>query len=243
MFRPVVIAAAVLALLGGCSKQDSASTPAAANNAAAPAAPSAPAAPQNEIFTTAPAPAPARNVGKVVQLQNGGGYTYAEVETGTGQKVWIAGSQIDVKPGSEVQWGNFSVMRNFEAKSLGRSFPEILFVDRWGPVGQQVTATAPHGSFPNPQAAGAAAAPGAGAAPAMSAGGTVKSVTNAGGYSYVEVDQGNGQTVWVAATETPMKKGDKVRWEGGSTMSNFTARSLNRTFDSIIFAQSIAVAN
>jgi hypothetical protein len=250
VFRPVVIAAAALALLAGCSKQDSASTPAAAPQSAAPAANAPPAAaptaaaPQagNEIFSTAPAPAPAANVGKVLQSQNGGGYTYAEVETAAGQKVWIAGSQIEVKPGSEVQWGNFSVMRNFEAKSLGRSFPEILFVDRWGPVGRQVTATAPHGNFPNPQAAGAAASPGA-AAPGTSAGGTVKSVANAGGYSYIEVDQGNGQTVWVAATETPMKKGDKVRWEGGSTMRNFTAKSLNRTFESIIFAQSVAVTN
>ena len=249
MFRPLVIAAAVLALLAGCSKQSSessapapAGTPAAVSTAAAPAAPAAQAAPApqgNEIFSTAPAPAqqaPARNVGKVLQSQNGGGYTYAEVQTSAGQKVWIAGSQIDVKPGAEVQWGNFSVMRNFEAKSLGRSFPEILFVDRWGPVGQTVTATAPHGSFPNPQAAAAAPAAGGG-----QAAGTVKSVTNAGGYSYIEVDQGGGSTVWVAATETPMKKGDKVQWEGGSEMRNFTAKSLGRTFEKIIFAQSVAV--
>jgi len=256
VFRPLVIAAAVMGLLAGCSKQSSESAaPATAGNAAAvstagapaapvaPAAPSAPAAPAaqapqgNEIFSTAPAPAqqaPARNVGKVLQLQNGGGYSYAEVQTAAGQKVWIAGSQIDVKPGAEVQWGNFSVMRNFEAKSLGRTFPEILFVDRWGPVGQTVTATAPHGSFPNPQAAAAAAGGG-------QATGTVKSVTNAGGYSYIEVDQGGGATVWVAATETPMKKGDKVQWEGGSEMRNFTAKSLGRTFEKIIFAQSIAV--
>ena len=81
-------------------------------------------APESETqadASPAPAPAqqaPARNVGKVLQSQNGGGYTYAEVQTAAGQKVWIAGSQIDVKPGAEVQWGNFSVMRNFEAKSL-----------------------------------------------------------------------------------------------------------------------------
>jgi hypothetical protein len=237
VFRPLAIAAAVLALLGACSQKESASAPAAP---ATPTAQSAPAQSASDIFSTGPAPAaqaPAGNAGKVLQTKNGGGYTYAEVQTAAGQKVWIAGSQIDVKPGTEVQWGNYALMRNFEAKSLGRSFPEILFVDQWGPVGAAPTATAAHGSFPSPQAAGGAAAPG------TSAGGTVKSVTHAGGYSYIEVDQGNGSTVWVAANETPMKKGDKVRWEGGSTMRNFTARSLGRTFESIIFAQSVAVTN
>lgn len=234
MFRSVLIAAAALAVLGGCGKKESDAASAAAP-AAAPV--TAAQAPSNAIFSAAPAQqAPARNIGKVLQAQDGGGYTYAEVQTAAGQKVWIAGSQIDARPGTEVQWGNFAVMRNFEARSIGKSFPEILFVDRWGPVGQAAKAVAPHGTFPQPQAAAAAGAAAAGSG----AGGTVRSVTNAGGYSYIEVDQG-GQTVWVAATETPMKKGDKVEWQGGSQMSNFTARSLNRTFEKIIFAQSVAV--
>jgi hypothetical protein len=239
VLRSLVIAAAALAALGGCSQQDSgAAAPKAAAIAGAPAAAAAPqaaAAPSNEIFSTAAAQqAPARNEGKVLQSLNGGGYTYAEVQTASGQKVWIAGSQIDVKPGTEVQWGNHAVMRDFEAKSLGRKFPEILFVDRWGPSGQVAKAVAPHGNFPAPAAAGTTES-------GPSAGGTVKSVTHAGGYSYIEVDQG-GKTVWVAATETPMKKGDKVQWQGASEMRNFTARSLGRTFDQIIFAQSVAVA-
>jgi hypothetical protein len=242
VFRSLVIAAAALAVLGGCSQQDSgaAAAPkatAVAGGPAAAVAPQAATAPANEIFSTAAAPAqqaPARNEGKVLQSLNGGGYTYAEVQTASGQKVWIAGSQIDVKPGTEVQWGNHAVMRDFEAKSLGRKFPEILFVDRWGPTGQVAKAVAPHGNFPAPAAAGTTES-------GPSAGGTVKSVTHAGGYSYIEVDQG-GKTVWVAATETPMKNGDKVQWQGASEMRNFTARSLGRTFEQIIFAQSVAVA-
>lgn len=242
MFRPLVIAVAALVVLGGCARKESdaaAANPHAVNTAAAGAAGASPerkAGQPNDIFSAAPVQAqqaPARNIGKVVQSQNGGGYTYAEVETAAGQKVWIAGSQIDAKPGTQVQWGNFALMRNFEAKSLGgRTFPEILFVDRWGPVGQAAKAVAPHGSFPSPQAAEAGAGP--------AAGGTVRSVTNAGGYSYIEVEQG-GQTVWVAATETPVKKGDKVEWQGASQMSNFTARSIGRTFDKILFVQSVAV--
>ncbi|GAB3769453.1 hypothetical protein GCM10028796_34540 [Ramlibacter monticola] len=245
--------------------------PAEAPAAAAAPAPTAPAAPVAEKTAAAPAPAapaakgqsvdifggssgpagapsPSHNRGKVLELANGGGYTYAQVQMASGQKVWIAGSQIDVKPGAEVEWGNYGLMRDFQAKSLGRTFQEILFVDRWAPVGQAAVAVAPHGKFPNGQPALSAdemAAAAAGAGPAAagdpSARGTVKTVTNAGGYSYIEVDQGGGKTVWVAAMETPMKAGDKVQWSGGTQMSNFTAKSLNRTFDKIIFAQAVSI--
>lgn len=281
MFRPLVIVAAVLVLLGGCSRPGAptaaAAAPAAGPVTEAPAAPAAQApvavhtlAPAEPVAqkTVAPAaeakvqsvdilggnaapaaaPAPSANRGKVVQTAEGGGYTYAEVQTPSGQKVWIAGSHIAVKPGTEVEWGNYGLMRDFHAKSLNRTFPEILFVDSWAPAGQARVAVAPHGSFPNGAPAASAdqmAAQAAGAAPAAaadpSARGTVKTVTNAAGYSYIEVDQGGGKTVWVAAMETPMKAGDKVQWQGGTQMSNFTARSLGRTFDKIIFAQAVSV--
>ncbi|HET8749005.1 MAG TPA: hypothetical protein VFM98_25660 [Ramlibacter sp.] len=195
------------------------------------------------------APGASHNRGKVLQALEGGGYTYAEVQMASGKKVWIAGSHIAVKPGTEVEWGNYGLMRDFPSKSLGRTFDEILFVDRWAPAGQAAVAVAPHGTFPNgmpaatadQMAAAAAGAPAAAAAADPSARGTVKTVTNAAGYSYIEVDQGSGKTVWVAAMQTPMKAGDKVQWEGGTQMSNFTARSLGRTFDKIIFAQAVSV--
>ena len=70
--------------------------------------------------------------------------------------------------------------------------------------------------------------------------GVVKSVASAGGYSYIEVER-SGSTLWVAAMETPMKPGDKVQWQGGSQMNNFTAKALGRTFERITFASSVAV--
>jgi len=212
--RPLVLALAALALLGACSQPE-------AGGAAAAAPPPA---------------ATAQNSGKVLQFQDGGGYTYAEVQTPAGQKVWIAGSQIQLQQGSVVEWGNAAVMRDFTSKSLGRSFPQILFVDRWALAGRTPVATAPHGSFPPPPVAAAAATP------ATEAAGVVKSVVNAGGYSYIELVQADGKTVWVAAVETPLQRGDKVRWQGGTPMNNFMARSLGRTFDTIIFAQGISLA-
>lgn len=216
MSRTLVAAAVALAMLGACS----ASQPDTA--AAAPK-------PQQQA-QGGPA-----NSGKVLQVTTGGGYTYAEVELPGGAKVWVAGAQIEVKPGSELSWGNAMVMQNFTSKTLNRTFPEILFVESWGKTGGMQVATAPHGQFPNPQVQGGAAA-----APAAPTGnGVVKSVTVGGGYSYVEVES-NGATVWVAAMETPLKRGDKVEW-AGTEMANFTAKSINRTFPKIVFAQGIAV--
>ena len=225
MTRSTLLAIALVSVLSAaCSKNETAPTPAAAAQANPHAASAA------GLPAAAPAGA-AQNTGKVLQTQNGGGYTYAEVETAAGQKVWIAGSQLDIKPGAALEWGDFAVMRNFTAKSLNRTFPEILFVNRWGPVGAATVATPAHGTFPQPPAPGVAG---------PSDGGVLKSVVNAGGYSYMEVDRG-GKTVWVAAMETPMKPGDKVQWQGGTEMSNFTAKSIGRTFDKIIFASAVNV--
>ena len=178
------------------------------------------------------------NQGKALQIQNAAGYTYAEVEMANGQKAWIAGAQINAKAGDSLQWGDFAVMRNFTSKTLGRTFDEILFVNAWAPAGGAAVQVAPHGSMPGqPMQTAMPAAPAAGGANS----GVVKSATNAGGYTYLEVDQG-GNSIWVAAPETAVKAGDKVTWDGGAVMRNFTAKSLNRTFDAIVFAGGVAVA-
>ena len=232
MNRWLLLAVAASVGLAACSKKEEAPAPAAeAPQAAAPA--SAPVAGQ----------AATPNSGKVVQLEQGGGYTYAQVETAAGQKVWIAGGHIDVKPGDTVQWGDSAVMTNFNAKSLGRVFDEILFVNAWGPAGGATTGVAPHGVQPGQQAPmpHAEVAPSAAhAAAAAQSVGVVKSAANAGGYSYLEVEQ-NGATLWVAAPETQVKAGDKVSWDNGMVMRNFKSSSLDRTFGEIVFAGAVRV--
>jgi hypothetical protein len=217
--RLIFLILAMASVLSACSKNEPLATPAEAQQAASAAA--------------APQAGAAQNSGKVLQTQNGGGYTYAEVATASGQNVWIAGTQLALKPGDAVEWGDYAVMRNFSAKSLGRTFDQILFVNRWGPAGGTAVATPPHGSFPAPPAA-----IGGGG----ESSGVVKSVVDAGGYSYIEVDRG-GATAWVAAMQTPMKPGDKIEWQGGTEMRNFSAKSLGRNFDRIIFASSVAVTH
>nr|WP_169260888.1 hypothetical protein [Aromatoleum diolicum] len=224
-----MLAVAASVGLSACSKKEETAAPAAV--APAPVAPAA--APTVSAATP--------NSGKVIELLQGGGYTYAEVETGNGEKVWLAGGQIDIKVGDAVQWGDAAVMTNFASKSLGRSFDRILFVNAWGPVGAAITGVAPHGTapmgqqapMPTPQAAQPAQT-----APANV--GEVKSVISGGGYTYLEVLKGD-KTVWVAAPETAAKAGDTVSWSDGMVMTNFTSSSLNRKFDEIIFASAVKI--
>ncbi|HZX33667.1 MAG TPA: hypothetical protein VFF03_20115 [Rhodocyclaceae bacterium] len=230
----VVLAAAIG--LSACSKKQEA--PATAAPAAANATAPASAAPATPPTLSASAP----NSGKVLQVLQAGSYTYAEVEA-EGKKLWIAGGPIQIKAGDTVQWGNYAVMNNFTSKSLNRTFEQILFVDNWGPQGGSTVQVAPHGNMPaahpappSGASAGHAAAPAPGARQ-----GVVKSVANAGGYTYLEVNQGDS-SLWIAAPETAVKAGDKVSWDGDMVMRNFTAKSLGRTFDQIVFANSVTVA-
>jgi hypothetical protein len=193
------------------------------------------------------------NSGRVVEVIQAGQYTYIEAMVGNGEKIWMAGAHVEAKAGDPLQFGQGGVMQNFTAKSINRTFERILFVDNWS-VGGAAASVAAHGSMPPGSPAPIAALPGnhppmgnmpvgapAGAPQGGGNSGVVKSITNAGGYSYVEVQQGNG-SVWVAAPEAKVKAGDKVSWDGGSVMQNFAAKSLNRTFDQIIFAGGLNVA-
>lgn len=187
-----------------------------------------------------------QNAGRVIQVIQAGTYTYVEAEVGGGEKLWMAGAHIEVKQGDTIQWGQGGMMQNFVAKSLNRTFERILFVESWA-AGGKAAAVAAHGSMQGAQQM-VGQMPGGhppmgnmgGAAQGGANSGVVKSVANAGGYSYVEVQQGSG-SLWIAAPETQVKVGDKVTWDGGSLMQNFTARSLNRTFDQIVFAGGVSV--
>jgi len=70
--------------------------------------------------------------------------------------------------------------------------------------------------------------------------GKVAETMDASGYTYVQVDTGKDK-IWVAGPQTAVKVGDEVYIPGGSPMPNFESKTLNRTFDQIIFAPSIMV--
>ena len=71
--------------------------------------------------------------------------------------------------------------------------------------------------------------------------GKVVSSVDASIYTYIELSE-NGKNVWIAAPTVKVKKGDMVRFADGAVMSNFFSKSLNRTFESVIFVGKAVVS-
>jgi hypothetical protein len=65
--------------------------------------------------------------------------------------------------------------------------------------------------------------------------GTVIEVHNAGSYTYLKVKDKTAKEQWAAVLQIPVKQGQKVLISQQMVMDNFQSKSLNRTFDKIIF--------
>ena len=87
--------------------------------------------------------------GRVLEAKEASPYTYLRLKTAKGE-TWAAVNKANVKTGSEVTIENAMVMRNFESKSLKRTFDTIVFGTLAGTAGA-AAASAP---APTPPAAG-----------------------------------------------------------------------------------------
>lgn len=65
--------------------------------------------------------------------------------------------------------------------------------------------------------------------------GKVVETMNSGGYTYVCVEN-NGKKTWVAVPQMTATVGATMSFMPGAAMPNFTSKTLNRTFDSIVFS-------
>jgi hypothetical protein len=70
--------------------------------------------------------------------------------------------------------------------------------------------------------------------------GKVLSTMDAAGYTYIEVEE-KGQKLWVAVMQVKIKAGDEVEFPDSQPMENFHSKTLNRTFDKIIFASALRI--
>ena len=70
--------------------------------------------------------------------------------------------------------------------------------------------------------------------------GKVLETMDASIYTYVQVTSANGP-VWIAASKTKVAKGNTISYPDGAVMTNFTSKTMNRTFDKIIFVDKIKV--
>lgn len=73
---------------------------------------------------------PGKIYGKVTDIINVAGYTYAEVDTGK-DKVWAAGPTTALKTGDMIGFSLHMPMQNYHSNSLERDFPVIYFVNNY----------------------------------------------------------------------------------------------------------------
>lgn len=95
--------------------------------------------------------------GKVTEILEVSGYTYAEVDTGTG-KVWGAGPTTAMKIGDMIGFSTRMPMENFHSKALARDFSIVYFIDRFitakeAATGEAVDIVSPHGQITQAQTA------------------------------------------------------------------------------------------
>ena len=72
--------------------------------------------------------------------------------------------------------------------------------------------------------------------------GTVLETMNSNGYTYLQLDAKQGK-IWVAIPETQLKAGQTVTCAPGMPMYNFSSKTLNRTFETIIFSPGLDKGN
>ncbi len=81
---------------------------------------------------------------KVIKKKDAANYSYIKVSE-AGNEFWIASNVIDAVPGDELTFSQSMEMRNFESKSLNKTFDKILFVQDIRKANQPVA------SFKHPQ--------------------------------------------------------------------------------------------
>lgn len=64
---------------------------------------------------------------------------------------------------------------------------------------------------------------------------TVLETKNAGGYTYMKVEE-KGEQYWAAVTSINVKVGDKITLKESTWMNNFKSKTLDKTFEKIMFA-------
>ncbi|MDA3946054.1 MAG: hypothetical protein PF439_05195 [Helicobacteraceae bacterium] len=65
---------------------------------------------------------------------------------------------------------------------------------------------------------------------------------SSGGYSYINVQEGN-ESYWIAMTQRAVTKGTTITYNEQGWMQDFHSKTLNRTFDKILFASDASASS
>ena len=82
--------------------------------------------------------------GEVLEVQNVANFTYLRLKTQDGE-IWAAVINTPIKQGAKVTIENAIVMKNFESKTLKKTFPMIVFGSLGGAAGTVPGGQSPHG--------------------------------------------------------------------------------------------------
>jgi len=69
--------------------------------------------------------------------------------------------------------------------------------------------------------------------------GRVLEVINSPQYSFIQLIESNGQTLWIASNRIPLEPEQRIRFSEGALMKHFFSASLNRQFDEIVFVSAV----
>ena len=152
--------------------------------------------------------------GQVLEAQDVGIYTYMRLKTANGE-TWAAVNKAAVKKGATVTIANPMEMRNFESKSLNRTFDRIVF------------GSLASGPASGPASAAGAASPAGGASPQAALArpngasgnlgkvhGDVAKAPEAGAISVAKAEGPNGRTVAEVNAQRAALKGKPVEVRG-----------------------------
>ena len=223
-------------LLNGCAGNSTVAQPAAQG------APQQLEAAKQPVAKAIPEAAPLE--GKVVETMNAGGYTYISLEK-DGKQGWIAVPTTQVTVGQEIKVMPGMEMGLFSSKTLRRSFDNITFSPGIVADAKSQPAQA------QPAAEGEAKLP-AGhkavdknakprkmselmSAPTGALSGKVVETMDAGGYTYISLEK-DGKQTWAAVPTMKVTVGEEMELQPGAPMTNFTSKSLNKTFESVVFS-------
>ena len=160
---------------------------------------------------------------------NAGGYTYICLEK-DGKKTWVAVPTMKINVGDEIKLQPGAEMGPFTSTSLNRTFDKIIFSA--GPVAQPAALPAGHPTTPaTPTAQNNLAEK-----PFYA--GKVAETINSGGYTYICLEK-DGKKSWLAVPPVEVKVGEEIEVRPGMEMGKFVSKTLNRTFDNIIFSPGI----
>ena len=182
--------------------------------------------------------------GTIVETFNAGTYSYFLIEK-DGKKTWVAVPPTEGKVGEEISFRPGMQMGEFKSTRLNRTFENIIFsVGKVGTEGtkqgeeflkkksHEMKTASPAQTDPIMDDEKPAAKP-------ELLSGKVVEILNAGGYTYFALEK-DGKKTWVAVSKTEGKVGDIMTFRPGSEMKNFKSKSLDRTFESIIFSEGVA---